>query len=85
MSTGLHRTCACCEYAGKLEVPSINPTIYRAAVTSSYRLAPHKLHTLNTKFYHFNRCFSVHFDKYKTIFAKKMHCLLKHKMLQFVS
>ena len=32
----------------------------------------------------FNRCFSVHFDNYKTIFCQQMHCSLKHKMLQFV-
>ena len=32
-----------------------------------------------------NRCFSVHFDKYKNYFCQQMHCLLKHKMLQFVS
>jgi len=42
---------ACCEYAEMLKLPSINPTLYRAAVTSSFRLAPRKLYTLNTKFY----------------------------------
>jgi hypothetical protein len=34
-----------------LEVHSINPTLYRAAVTSSYRLAPRKLRARNIKFY----------------------------------
>ena len=32
---------------------------------------------------HFNCCFTVHFDKYKTILPQ-MHLLLKRKMLQFI-
>jgi len=34
-----------------LKLPSINPTLYRAAVTSSFRLSSRKFYTLNTKFY----------------------------------
>jgi hypothetical protein len=51
VSIGLYRNRACCEYPEMLKVPSMNATLYRAAVTSSYRLTPRKLYTTNTKFY----------------------------------
>jgi hypothetical protein len=32
----------------------------------------------------FNRCSTVHFDKYEIFLVQQMHYLLKHKILQFV-
>jgi hypothetical protein len=32
--------------------------------------------------FHFNCCFSMHFDNFKAFFCQQMHSLLKHKMLQ---
>jgi hypothetical protein len=32
----------------------------------------------------FNRCSTVHFDKYEIFLVQQMHYILKHKILQFV-
>jgi hypothetical protein len=32
----------------------------------------------------FNRCSTVHFDKYEIFLVQQMHYLLKHKILQFL-
>jgi hypothetical protein len=32
----------------------------------------------------FNRCSTVHFDKYEIFLVQQMHSLLKHKIIQFV-
>jgi hypothetical protein len=33
---------------------------------------------------YFNRCSTVHFDKYEIFFVQQMHYLLKHEILHFV-
>jgi hypothetical protein len=35
-------------------------------------------------YFDFNRCSTVHFDKYENFLFQQMHYLLKHKILQFV-
>jgi hypothetical protein len=36
------------------------------------------------KMFDFNRCSTVHFDKYEIFLVQQMHYLLKHKILQLV-
>jgi hypothetical protein len=42
------------------------------------------LSVMKYMFYNFNRCSTVHFDKYEIFLVQQLHYLLKHKILQFV-